>query len=302
MNYFFDNYEFTIITNEHGKPWLIAKELCDYLGIKDPGRSCTNIPDCNKQYMIFDHLKTTGKGSGRGGDNGKRLIVNEPGAYQLVFQSRKPDAWTLQQWLYNEVMPALNATGEYKMQPKIETPPKLELPLPEAYEFPEGMEIVPTNFHEALLLAAEKELQNMHLIQALKKETQEKVMAKNDLKVAERTVVRATKIVKKVEWKAKGWDEMCNLVGYYSLTAAAKIIGWSPHTFIDHLREDGYLYKKGHHGNNLAIQRYLDAGWFVVKEVTNVSNPERAFLQTMITAKGLRRFWKIYGPQQKLLT
>ena len=72
--------------------------------------------------MVFDHLKTTGKGTGRGGDNGKRLIVNEPGAYQLIFKSRKPDAWTLQQWLYNDVMPSIRKTGEYKMQPKIEAP------------------------------------------------------------------------------------------------------------------------------------------------------------------------------------
>jgi prophage antirepressor-like protein len=42
--------------------------------------------------MIFDHLKTTGKGTGRGGDNGSRIIINEPGIYMLIGRSRKPEA------------------------------------------------------------------------------------------------------------------------------------------------------------------------------------------------------------------
>ena len=28
---YFDNYEFTLITDKDGKPWWVAKELCDYL-------------------------------------------------------------------------------------------------------------------------------------------------------------------------------------------------------------------------------------------------------------------------------
>jgi len=28
---YFNNYEFTLITDKDGKPWFIAKELCDYL-------------------------------------------------------------------------------------------------------------------------------------------------------------------------------------------------------------------------------------------------------------------------------
>ena len=87
---YFNNYEFTLITDKDGKPWFIAKELCDYLEIKHTGRACKHIPDCNKRYMVFDHLKS--KKHGRGGDNGKRIIVSEPGIYQLIGQSRKPEA------------------------------------------------------------------------------------------------------------------------------------------------------------------------------------------------------------------
>ena len=296
---YFKNYEFTLVTDKDGKPWLIAKELCEYLGLINVAKACKTIPDCNKQYMVFDHLKTTGKGSGRGGDNGRRLIINEPGAYELIFKSKKPDAVEIQQWIYNDVIPSLNATGEYKMQEKIEEPAKPAVTT--VIAAPNYMDLVPANMYEALRYAADKELENMQLIAALEEETQEKVKAVNSLKVAERSVAQATNIVKKVGWKAEGWDELYNLTGYYSLTAGAKILGFPPRTFINNLKRDGYLYKHGHHGNNVAMQRYIDLEWFVVKKVPSKSNPEKGFLQTMVTAKGLRMFWRIYGPKQQPL-
>ena len=41
---------------------------------------------------------------GRGGDNGVRIIVNEPGMYGLVLQSRKRVARGFRRWLTLEVI------------------------------------------------------------------------------------------------------------------------------------------------------------------------------------------------------
>jgi len=41
---------------------------------------------------------------GRGGDNGVRIIVNEPGMHGLVLQSRKRVARTFRRWLTLEVI------------------------------------------------------------------------------------------------------------------------------------------------------------------------------------------------------
>jgi len=116
----FEGTNFTFITDDKGEPWFLAKELCEYLGLKDAGRSCKHIPDCNKQYMVFDHLKTKGKGSGRGGDNGRRLIVNEPGIYRLIGRSRKLEAEEFQRWLFHGVAPSIHKKGSYSIQPRIE--------------------------------------------------------------------------------------------------------------------------------------------------------------------------------------
>ncbi len=293
----FEGNNFTLITDENKEPWMIAKEICDFLEIKHVPSALKRVADEEKKYMVFDHLKS--RGHGRGGDNGKRTIVTEAGIYQLIFLSRKPEARKFQRWLYRDVLPSLRKTGEYKMQEKIEEPAKPATTV--IVDSPNYMDMVPANMYEALRYAADKELENMQLIAALEEETQEKVKAVNSLRVAERSVAQATKIVTKVGWKAKGWDELYNLTGYYSLTAGAKLIGLAPRKFINDLKRDGYLYKRGHQRNNLAMQRYIDLGWFVVKKVPSKSNPEKGFLQTMVTAKGLRVFFKIYGPKQQTL-
>ena len=135
---YFKNYEFTLIIDKDGKPWLIAKELCEYLGLINVAKACQNIPDCNKQHMIFDHLKRTGKGSGRGGDNGRRIIVSEPGIYQLIGASKKPEAKKFQRWLFHDVAPSIRKKDSYSIhQSRIEAPkaPPQQIPrAPKTYK------------------------------------------------------------------------------------------------------------------------------------------------------------------------
>ena len=135
---YFNNHEFTLITDEKGKPWFIAKELCDYLRIKNITSACKDIPDCNKQYMVFDHLKTTGKGTGRGGDNGVGIIVNEPGIYRLIGRSRKPETEEFQRWLFHDIAPSIRKKGNYSIhQSRIEAPkaPPQQIPrAPKTYK------------------------------------------------------------------------------------------------------------------------------------------------------------------------
>ena len=88
----FEDIVFTIIIEDNGEPWWIAKEVCYYLELKHVGSALKNIPNNCKKRITIDALKTTGKGSGRGGDNGRRIIINEPGIYMLFGRSRKLEA------------------------------------------------------------------------------------------------------------------------------------------------------------------------------------------------------------------
>ncbi len=47
------------------------------------------------------------------GGKQKVLHVNESGLYQLVFQSRKPEARQFTRWVTSEVLPSIRKTGGY---------------------------------------------------------------------------------------------------------------------------------------------------------------------------------------------
>ena len=113
----FENIVFTIIIDENGEPWWIAKEVCDYLEIKNMAGAIKAIPEQNKKRITIDAFKTTGKETGRGGDNGSRVIINEPAVYMLIGRSRKPEAVAFQQSLYHEVLPSIRKKGSYSIQP-----------------------------------------------------------------------------------------------------------------------------------------------------------------------------------------
>ena len=44
------------------------------------------------------------------------LYINEAGLYQLIFASKMPKAIEFQRWVYEEVLPSLRRTGEYRME------------------------------------------------------------------------------------------------------------------------------------------------------------------------------------------
>ena len=43
------------------------------------------------------------------------IYVNEPNLYRLIFQSRKENAIQFQEWVFEEVIPQIRKTGEYKI-------------------------------------------------------------------------------------------------------------------------------------------------------------------------------------------
>lgn len=284
----FEGTNFTLITDENEDPWMIAKELCDYLEIKHPPSALRRVFEEDKKFMVFEHLKS--KGHGRGGDNGKRVIVSEPGIYQLISVSRKPEARKFQKWLYHEVLPSIRKTGEYKMQRKI-TPPPVESHI---------LDQIPKNMFEALTLAASIEKARMEVVEE-NMELQEEVAKKtHGLKVAAKTIEQATKTVKQIEWKAEGFDKLANSEGQFTLTAGAKIFDKKPHTFTAMLREHKILYYQ--QGKMLPFQNYKDRGWFVVKEVQGRSDRDtKTYFQTFITPKGMKGLWRMFGPKQDKL-
>jgi prophage antirepressor-like protein len=115
----FMGHSFTLLQDPNtGEPWLVGRELCEFLEIKNVYKALKSLGQDEKQKVVIEEFKT----KGRGGDNGARIIVNEEGANRLISKSIKPEAEIFKTWLFGDVVPAICETGSYTMKPKIEAP------------------------------------------------------------------------------------------------------------------------------------------------------------------------------------
>lgn len=54
------------------------------------------------------------------GGRQKIAVVNESGLYELIFQSRKPEAKKFRRWITAEVLPSIRKTGSYSSAPALD--------------------------------------------------------------------------------------------------------------------------------------------------------------------------------------
>lgn len=87
-----------------GEPWFVAKDICDILELKDPSMALTRLSEKQKGTTTIGTL----------GGNQSVLSVSEAGLYKLIFTSRKEEAVVFQDWVCEEVLPAIRKTGKYE--------------------------------------------------------------------------------------------------------------------------------------------------------------------------------------------
>jgi prophage antirepressor-like protein len=100
----------TVITDKNDTPWWVAYEVCEILGIVNVSNAISRL---DRDEFLNIRLTEVQKRKGPGGDNGYRVIVNEPGLYNLILQSRKPQALEFKRWITHEVLPQIRKTGGY---------------------------------------------------------------------------------------------------------------------------------------------------------------------------------------------
>lgn len=88
-----------------GVTWWVAADICAALDIRNPRDAVASLDDDEKGVGTTDTL----------GGPQKVATVNEPGVYNLIFRSRKPEAKAFKRWVLHEVLPSLRKTGSYAM-------------------------------------------------------------------------------------------------------------------------------------------------------------------------------------------
>jgi prophage antirepressor-like protein len=87
------------------EPFFVAKDVCDILGLSN-SREATSSLDIDELVSV----KLTSGGQVR-----DMQAVTEPGLYELIFKSRKPEAKKFKRWVKHDVIPSIRKTGQYNI-------------------------------------------------------------------------------------------------------------------------------------------------------------------------------------------
>lgn len=85
------------------EPWLIAKDICDILGLTHTTNAIKALDE--EEKLTVKLLQS--------GQNRPMWLINESGFYTLVMKSNKPEAKIFRKWVTSEVLPSIRKKGYY---------------------------------------------------------------------------------------------------------------------------------------------------------------------------------------------
>lgn len=97
------------IAGDELNPLFLLKDVCSILGLEQVAGVKRRLDDdVISNHPIRDALGRTQQAT----------FVNEDGLYDVVLESRKPEAKSFRKWITSEVIPSIRKTGGYQLQPK----------------------------------------------------------------------------------------------------------------------------------------------------------------------------------------
>ncbi|WP_100632565.1 Bro-N domain-containing protein [Pseudomonas qingdaonensis] len=91
------------VVDLNGDHWFVAADVCKALDIKNTSQAVAELKDSRKSML---NIGLPGRAP---------LGVNEAGLYDLILQSRKPEAREFKDWITGTVLPAIRKDGAYIM-------------------------------------------------------------------------------------------------------------------------------------------------------------------------------------------
>lgn len=108
------------------EPLFCLADVCKVLDLGNPSQVKARLGDeVISNEVIPDSL----------GRQQETTFINEDGLYDVILDSRKPQAKAFRKWITSEVLPSIRKTGSYSVQQRYE---------------------IPQSFSEALMLAAKQ--------------------------------------------------------------------------------------------------------------------------------------------------
>lgn len=91
------------VTEVNGEPMFCLADVCRVLGLTAKVVNQRLQDDVVSKYPIVDNL----------GREQQALFVNEDGLYDVILDSRKPEAKVFRKWVTSEVLPSIRKIGGY---------------------------------------------------------------------------------------------------------------------------------------------------------------------------------------------
>jgi prophage antirepressor-like protein len=98
----FHTYQLSVVVDDHGEPWFIAKQVAEILEYSDAFEMTKKLDADETQNRQIT-------GFGNRGVN----LINESGLYSAILTSQKPAAKAFKKWVTSEVLPSIRKTGGY---------------------------------------------------------------------------------------------------------------------------------------------------------------------------------------------
>lgn len=103
-----------------GNPWFVANDACDCLAIGNTSDALADLDDDDKLKLTKAEIDTLVSNEGIKCSVDSRVqslnLVSESGLYDLIMQSRKPEAKAFKRWVTHEVLPSIRKTGSYSVK------------------------------------------------------------------------------------------------------------------------------------------------------------------------------------------
>lgn len=92
-----------VVTDEHGEPWFIAKDVADLLEYANPHEAIRTHCKGVREMLT----------PSAGGEQLTK-VMPERDVYRLVMRSKMPAAEAFEEWVVGEVLPSIRKTGSYQ--------------------------------------------------------------------------------------------------------------------------------------------------------------------------------------------